>query len=321
MDLGLAGKVAVVIRGSKGIGLEVLRTLAAEGAQVVAGALTVDGLQRIEGITAIAVDLVEPGGSERLVGEALNRYGRVDVLVNNVGGVRLRLDGFLQVSDDDSERSLQVNFFAALRATRAAVAAMIEQGEVAIVNVASVNSFFHPNGLVVDYGAAKAALLNVAKALSQELGPNGIRMLTGRRRLRKQEISPVGRNQPASIDAPGKNQTCARGLGNAVARCVKQRRNSVLPKTLSRTLCLSVVYAEYVTQGSAWSERAERSYRWPAHRRGQRRSRRAPVGCINSASCCDGLVFMDESAKQIASVDRRRCGCPGSPRGLHVGGL
>jgi NAD(P)-dependent dehydrogenase (short-subunit alcohol dehydrogenase family) len=86
------------------------------------------------------------------------------------------LEGFLQASDDDFERSLQLNFFAALRATRAAVTEMLEQGGGAIVNVASVNSFFHPDGLVIDYGAAKAALLNVAKALSQELGPKGIRI-------------------------------------------------------------------------------------------------------------------------------------------------
>jgi NAD(P)-dependent dehydrogenase (short-subunit alcohol dehydrogenase family) len=176
MELGLSGKVAVVTGGSKGIGLEVVRTLAAEGAQVVAGALTVNGLEEIDGVSAIAVDLVEPGGSERLVGEAIERHGRFDVLVNNVGGVRLRLDGFLQVTDEDFERSLQLNFFAALRATRAAVAVMIDQGEGAIVNVTSVNSFFHPGGLVIDYGAAKAALLNVAKALSQELGPKGIRV-------------------------------------------------------------------------------------------------------------------------------------------------
>src|ERR671934_2644392 len=176
MDLGLRSKVAVVTGGSKGIGLEVVRTLAAEGAQVVAGALTVDGLEGIEGVTAIAVDLVEPGGSERLVGEALEQHGRIDVLVDNVGGVKLRLDGFLQISDDDFERSLQLNFFAALRATRAAVGAMVDQGEGTIVNVASVNSFFHPDGLVIDYGAAKAALLNVAKALSQELGAKGIRI-------------------------------------------------------------------------------------------------------------------------------------------------
>ena len=81
------------------------------------------------------------------------------MLVNNVGGVKLRLNGFLEVSDDDLERSFQLNFFAALRATRAAVAQMTKQGGGTIVNVASVDSFFHPDGLVIDYGAAKAALL------------------------------------------------------------------------------------------------------------------------------------------------------------------
>jgi NAD(P)-dependent dehydrogenase (short-subunit alcohol dehydrogenase family) len=176
MDLELEGKVAVVTGASKGIGLAIVRTLAAEGARVVGGALTVDSLEGIDGVTAVAVDLVDPDGSARLVREAVDRHGRIDVLVNNVGGVKLRLSGFLDVSDDDFERSMQLNFFAALRATRAAVAEMLEQGGGAIVNVASVNSFFHPDGLVIDYGAAKAALLNVAKALSQELGPRGIRI-------------------------------------------------------------------------------------------------------------------------------------------------
>jgi NAD(P)-dependent dehydrogenase (short-subunit alcohol dehydrogenase family) len=176
MDLELSEKVAVVTGASKGIGLSVVRSLAAEGAHVIAGALTVDTLPGIDRVSAIEVDLVEPGGSERLVGEAAAQHGRVDILVNNVGGVRLRVDGFLSVSDEDFERSMQLNFFAALRATRAAVARMVEQGGGAIVNVASVNAFFHPDGLVIDYGAAKAALLNVAKALSQELGPKGIRI-------------------------------------------------------------------------------------------------------------------------------------------------
>jgi NAD(P)-dependent dehydrogenase (short-subunit alcohol dehydrogenase family) len=176
VDLELSEKVAVVTGASKGIGLAIVRSLASEGAHVIAGALTVDSLHGMERVSAMEVDLVEPGGSERLVAEATARHGSVDILVNNVGGVRLRVDGFLSVSDEDFERSLQLNFFAALRATRAAVAKMTEQGEGAIVNVASVNAFFHPDGLVIDYGAAKAALLNVAKALSQELGPKGIRI-------------------------------------------------------------------------------------------------------------------------------------------------
>ena len=176
MDLQLEDKVAVVTGASKGIGLAIVHTLVNEGMHVVGGALTVDSLEQIDRVTAVAVDLVDPAGSTRLIGEALDRHGRIDVLVNNVGGVKLRLGGFLDVSDEEFERSMQLNFYAALRATRAAVAAMIPQGGGVIVNVASVNSFFHPDGLVIDYGAAKAALLNVAKALSQELGPRGIRV-------------------------------------------------------------------------------------------------------------------------------------------------
>jgi NAD(P)-dependent dehydrogenase (short-subunit alcohol dehydrogenase family) len=176
MDLELEGKVAVVTGASKGIGLAVVRTLAGEGMHVIGGALTVEGLDDIDGVTAVALDLVDPAGSARLVGAAVDQHGRIDVLVNNVGGVKLRLNGFLDVGDDDFEASLQLNFFAALRATRAAVKVMLDHGGGAIVNVASVNSFFHSDGLVIDYGAAKAALLNVAKALSQELGPKGIRI-------------------------------------------------------------------------------------------------------------------------------------------------
>ena len=176
MDLQLAGKVAVVTGASKGIGLAVTRTLAAEGATVVAGSRSVETLSELQGVTPVAVDLADPEGPARLVAAAVDACGRVDVLVNNVGGVHPRLDGFLSLTDADFEASLQLNFFAALRATRAAVADMSTRSSGVIVNVASVNAFFEPDGAVIDYGAAKAALLNVAKSLSQELGPQGIRI-------------------------------------------------------------------------------------------------------------------------------------------------
>src|SRR5687768_6061274 len=137
MDLELVGKVAVVTGASKGIGLAATRALAAEGAEVVAGARTIDSLLDLNRVSPFDVDLVQPGGPERLVERALELHGRIDVLVNNVGGVRLRLDGFLRTSDADFETSMQLNFFAALRATRAAVAAMIPRREGAIVNVVS----------------------------------------------------------------------------------------------------------------------------------------------------------------------------------------
>ena len=176
VDLELAGRVAVVTGASKGIGLAVARELAAEGAMVVAGARSVESLAGVDGVTAFAVDLGDPDGPRRLVEHAVDRHGRIDVLVNNVGAVHVRTDGFLSLSDADFEASLQLNFFAALRAMRAAVADMSKRNDGVIVNVASVNSFFEPDGAVIDYGAAKAALVNVAKSLSQELGPQGIRV-------------------------------------------------------------------------------------------------------------------------------------------------
>ena len=120
------------------------------------------------------VDLLAPDGPALLVRRALDDHGRVDVLVNNVGAVRLRMDGFLGTSDDEFEWAMQMNFFSALRAIRATIPAMVEQGGGAIVNVASVNAFFQPDAGTIDYGAAKAALLNLSKSLAQEFGAKGI---------------------------------------------------------------------------------------------------------------------------------------------------
>ena len=177
MNLNLAGKVAVVTAASKGIGLAVTQALTNEGAAVVAGARTIEPLAKLAGVTAVPVDLGTTDGPGRLVAEAIATHGRIDVLVNNMGAVKLRLDGFLATTDEDFRWAMEMNFFSALRATRLAVAQMLKQGGGgAVVNVVSVNAFFQPDGGTIDYGAAKAALLNLTKSLSQELGPRGIRV-------------------------------------------------------------------------------------------------------------------------------------------------
>ena len=176
MDFKLADKVAVVTGASKGIGLAATRALVDEGAHVVAGARSTESLDGLDRVTAVPVDLAAADGPALLVGNAIDEHGRVDVLVNNVGAVRLRLEGFLGTSDDEFEWAMRMNFFAALRATRAALASMVEQGSGAIVNVASVNAFFQPDAGTIDYGAAKAALVNLSKSLAQEFGPRGIRV-------------------------------------------------------------------------------------------------------------------------------------------------
>jgi NAD(P)-dependent dehydrogenase (short-subunit alcohol dehydrogenase family) len=174
MDLELEGKVAIVTGAGKGIGLAIVEALAAEGAKVVAGSRTTESLDPLDGVTGVAVDLSRPDAPAQLVGRALDEHGRVDVLVNNVGAVRLRLDGFLATSDEEFAWAMEMNFFIALRMTRAVLPGMVEQGGGAIVNVASVNAFFQPDAGTIDYGAAKAALVNLSKSLAQEFGPAGV---------------------------------------------------------------------------------------------------------------------------------------------------
>jgi NAD(P)-dependent dehydrogenase (short-subunit alcohol dehydrogenase family) len=176
MDLDLTDKVAVVTGAGKGIGLAVTRALVDEGAHVVAGSRTTEALDDIDGVMGLALDLASPDGPAELIEAALEEHGRIDVLVNNVGAVRIRVGGFLGTSDDEFDWAMQMNFFIALRTTRAALAPMLEAGGGAIVNVASVNAFFQPDAATIDYGAAKAALVNLTKSLSQEFGPKGIRV-------------------------------------------------------------------------------------------------------------------------------------------------
>jgi len=176
MDLQLTDKVAVVTGANKGIGLAITEALVAEGAHVVAGALTTENLDGLDRVTAVAVDLLSEDAPAALVRKAIDVHGRLDVLVNNVGGVRIRVDGFLATSDEEFDWALKMNFFTGLRAIRAALGPMLEQGSGSIVNVASVNAFFQPDGATVDYGVAKAAVVNLSKSLSQEFGPRGIRV-------------------------------------------------------------------------------------------------------------------------------------------------
>ncbi len=176
MDLDLADKVAVVTGANRGIGFAVTRTLAAEGAYVVAGSRTTDNLEGLNRVIAVPVDLAAADGPALLVQRAVDEHGRIDVLVNNVGAVRIRMDGFLGTSDEEFEWALNMDFFTTLRAIRAALGPMLEHGSGSIVNVASVNSFFQPDAATVDYGAAKAAVVNLSKSLAQEFGPQGIRV-------------------------------------------------------------------------------------------------------------------------------------------------
>ncbi|MEY9964326.1 NAD(P)-dependent dehydrogenase (short-subunit alcohol dehydrogenase family) [Streptacidiphilus sp. MAP12-16] len=181
MDMHLTGKTAIVTGASRGIGLAVTRALVAEGARVVAGAREITpelkALVAQSDVLAVEVDLTASDGPAELVSAATFAYGGLDVLVNNVGAVRPRVDGFLAVTDDDWAATLAVNFLAAVRTTRAALPRLLERGAGSIVTVSSVNAFL-PDPLVIDYSAAKAALSNFCKSLSKQVGPQGVRVNT-----------------------------------------------------------------------------------------------------------------------------------------------
>jgi NAD(P)-dependent dehydrogenase (short-subunit alcohol dehydrogenase family) len=145
---------------------------------VIAGSRTVSAeLKELAGegsVSPVEVDLGAPDGPARLV-EAAGE--RIDVLVNNVGPAPARTRGFLAVTDEDWGVTWNLDVMSAVRATRAALPVMLGGGGGAIVNIGSVNARL-ADPLVVDYSAAKAALVNLAKSLSKEFGGRGIRVNT-----------------------------------------------------------------------------------------------------------------------------------------------
>jgi NAD(P)-dependent dehydrogenase (short-subunit alcohol dehydrogenase family) len=178
MDLNLQDKVAVVTGASKGIGLAVVNALSREGASVVAGSRTAPAdLGAVHGagtVNFVAVDLGTADGPAALVKAAVDRHGRIDVLVNNLGATAPRT-GFLDIKDADWQHVFELTFFSAVRASRAALPHLLAAGGGAIVNISSINARL-PFPMVVDYSAAKAALTNFTKALSEEFAPRGVRV-------------------------------------------------------------------------------------------------------------------------------------------------
>ncbi len=178
MTIDLTGQTAVVTGASRGIGLAVTRALAGRGARVIAGALhssaELGKLAADSAVTVLELDLAEPGGPGDLVALAGDR---IDILVDNVGGAPPRTAGFLAITDEEWLATLNLNLMTAVRATRSALPAMLAAGKGAIVNVCSVNSVLS-DPAVMDYSAAKAAMASFSKALSKEVGPQGIRVNT-----------------------------------------------------------------------------------------------------------------------------------------------
>lgn len=127
------------------------------------------------GVEHVIVDLATPAGPEQLIVHAVDRRGRLDVLVNDAGRGEVS-DGFLDESDEHWAATLELNLLACVRAMRAALPHLTDRGG-AIINVASINARLPALG-VAAYSASKAALLSAGKSVANEYARRGVRVVT-----------------------------------------------------------------------------------------------------------------------------------------------
>ena len=185
MDLGLAGKVAIVTGGSRGLGLAAAQAFIAEGASVLVCARGADALkQATETLqksaasgarAAMAVaDVSTETGVKAVVDAAIREFGRIDVLVNNVGlakGAEIE-----STTDADWQEAFDQTLFPAIRMTRLAVPHIRKRGGGAIVIVSSI--FGRESGGRMTYNAVKAAEISLTKSLAQQLAKDQIRVVS-----------------------------------------------------------------------------------------------------------------------------------------------
>jgi len=163
VDLGLRDSVCLVTGSTGGIGLATVELLRAEGAKVVS-------VGRSGG--DVPADLSQPGEPERVVETTIERHGRLDVLVNNVGSsVICKLE---DLTDDHWQASFEINLMSAVRATRAALTDMRKRGSGTIVNVSSTAAK-RPSTGMPDYSVMKAALLSFSRLVADLYAKDGIR--------------------------------------------------------------------------------------------------------------------------------------------------
>jgi 3-oxoacyl-[acyl-carrier protein] reductase len=181
VDLGLAGKVAVVTGSSRGIGRGIATRLVEEGVAVVfsaRGAETLDeavaaarGPGRAHGVLA---DVTTPDGAAAVVDAATARFGGLDIVVNNVGGSGART--VEEMDSSDLEKVLGQNVGAALEVSRAALPALRERGGGVIAMIASI--WGREGGGSPSYNVAKAAEISLAKAMARDLAKDRIRVFS-----------------------------------------------------------------------------------------------------------------------------------------------
>jgi 3-oxoacyl-[acyl-carrier protein] reductase len=178
METGLAGKVAIVTGGSGGIGFASARALAAEGARVVLGDLNADAVAAsaaelgTDVASAVAVDISRPDDAQRLVDTALERFGRLDVLVASAGIYRAtRVD---ELPAEEWDLLLAVNLRGVFLTAQAALRVLVPQRSGRIVTIGSLAGQVGGLASSAAYAASKGGVIALTKSLARYAGPHGV---------------------------------------------------------------------------------------------------------------------------------------------------
>ena len=169
----LSGRTALITGGTRGIGKGIADRLRAGGARVLVAARSMP--EDASADQVVVADVATADGVAALAAEALERLGAIDIAVHNVGGSGQHDGGAADLTDEDWQSALEINLLAAVRLDRAVIPGMVERGAGAIVHITSIQRRA-PLPTSIPYAAAKAALTNYSKALSNELAPRGVRV-------------------------------------------------------------------------------------------------------------------------------------------------
>ncbi len=255
MDLQLQDRVALVTGSSRGLGLASAAALAREGCRVCICARGEERLAaaaaRLEQeaggsgrILAVPVDLTDPGDVATVVGRTAETFGRLDVLVNNVG--RAGGGGLLEATDDDWRAAFDETLYPAIRASRLAVPHLRKAGGGAIIMIASI--WGREAGGRMTYNAVKAAEISLAKALAQQLAGDNIRVnsvapgsisFPGGSWHRRQQEDPAGMAEFVRLNLPFGRFGRAEEVGDVVAFLASPRASWISGASLTVDGCQS----------------------------------------------------------------------------------
>lgn len=204
MSYSLNGKIALVTGGTKGIGKAIADKLSNAGAQVVVTARTApqDGNSSHH---FIASDLSKAESATGLANKILEKYGHIDIIINNAGANTSPGGGYSALSDENWDNEFQLNLMSAVRINKVLLPAMIAQKSGVIIHISTGAAILPLWDMTMSYSASKAALNAYSKALANEVAAQGVRVLTVspgavRTPLMEEFIENIARSTNAGFD-------------------------------------------------------------------------------------------------------------------------